>query len=270
WFIAGNTSGLAGTITGFAQGDTIELNGIAVTGSSYAGGVLTLTEASGSATLDLPGSFTTNQFVVTNVAAGADVSLACFRADTRIRTMRGEVPVEQLLVGDQVEVLLGGPPAPIVWVGHRTVDCKRHPVPQRVWTVRVCAGTFGPGLPLRDLFLSPDHAILIEGVLIPIKQLINGHSIVQVPVDEVTWYHVELAQHDVLLAEGLPAESYLDTGNRGSFSNGGVPERLYPDFCECVREAHGCAPLIMTGPRVAVVRHRVGVRAPAADTSVAA
>jgi T5SS/PEP-CTERM-associated repeat protein len=76
WFVAGNTSGLAGTISGFARGDTIEITGITATGSSYANGILTLTEASGAATLDLLGSFTPSEFVVTNVSGGVEVSIA--------------------------------------------------------------------------------------------------------------------------------------------------------------------------------------------------
>jgi hypothetical protein len=47
--------------------------------------------------------------------------------------------------------------------------------------------------------------------------LINGQTIRQVEAAEVTWFHVELASHDILLANGLAAESYLDTGNRSAF-----------------------------------------------------
>jgi len=49
-------------------------------------------------------------------------------------------------------------------------------------------------------------------------------------MDEVTYYHVELDDHDLLLAEGLPVESYLDTGDRSNFENGGGPIALHPDF----------------------------------------
>ena len=260
WFVAGNTSGLAGTISGFAAGDTIEITGITATGSNYAGGVLTLTEASGSAILDLPGNFTTNQFVVTNVAGGAEVSLACFRSGTRIRTERGEVVVEQLLIGDRVDALLGGVPAPIVWIGHRIVDCRNHPDPKQVWPVLIRAGAFGLGLPCRDLFLSPDHAVFVDDVLIPVKHLINGKTIDQVSMDEVTYYHVELPQHDVLLAEGLPAESYLDTNDRSDFANGGGPITLYPNFSVRMWEAMGCAPLVLTGPILEAARRRMNAR----------
>jgi len=267
--LAGGASGLAGTITGFAQGDTIEITGITVTGSNYAGGVLTLDQASGSATLDLTGSFATSDYRVTNVTGGAEVTLACFRAGTRIRTPRGEIEVQDLAVGDRVDTVLGDGPPPIIWIGHRHVDCTRHPRPKQVWPVRISAGAFSPHQPRRDLYLSPDHAIHIGEVLIPIKHLINGTSIAQVPVNKVTYYHIELSRHDVLLAEGMPAESYLDTGDRSNLENGDGMMRLFPDFSTrattvcALWEAMGCAPLVVHGPELDAVRKRVSVRAPA-------
>ena len=73
--------------------------------------------------------------------------------------------------------------------------------------MRVAAGAFGPGRPHSDLWLSPDHAVYVEEVLIPVRYLVNGTTITQVPVERVTYHHLELAEHNVLLAEGLPAES---------------------------------------------------------------
>jgi hypothetical protein len=75
-------------------------------------------------------------------------------------------------------------------------------------------------MPHTDLFLSPDHAVHVGSVLVPVRYLINGATIVQVPTDRVDYFHIELPRHEVLLAEGLPVESYLDTGNRGGFANG--------------------------------------------------
>jgi hypothetical protein len=267
WFIAGDTSSLAGTIGGFAPGDTIEVTGITVTGSSYAGGVLTLDETSGSTTLHILGGFDTSNFLVTNVSDGADISVECFCTGTRILTPRGEVAVEELCIGDRVETVAGEGSAPITWIGRRTVDCAGHPEPQRVWPVRVGAGAFAAGVPCRDLFLSPDHAVYANEVLIPVKHLVNGSSIVQVPMDKVSYYHVELAQHDVLWAEGLPTESYLDISDRSNFANGGETMRLFPDFSSHVHdvglfwEAYGFAPLVVTGPVLEAVRRHVNVRA---------
>ena len=122
---------------------------------------------------------------------------------------------------------------PITWIGFRSIEAARHPDPARIWPVRIRAGAFGAGMPHTDLFLSPDHAVHVGNVLVPAGYLINGTTIVQVPADRVDYYHVELPRHDVLLAEGLAVESYLDTGNRDGFANaggdlaagGGMPER---------------------------------------------
>jgi Ca2+-binding RTX toxin-like protein len=157
------------------------------------------------------------------------LSAACYRAGTRILTINGEVAVENLAIGDHV-VIASGEVRPVNWIGHRRVNCARHPDPGLVWPVLVRAGAFGEGQPHRDLFLSPDHAVLVEDVLIPIKHLINGTTIDQTPMDEVVYYHVELPRHEVLFAEGLTAESYLDTGNRAMFVNGGGALNLYPAF----------------------------------------
>ena len=151
--------------------------------------------------------------------------VACFAEGTRILTGRGEVAVDALRVGATVPTLSGATRT-VRWIGHRRIDCRRHPRPAEVWPVRVSAHAFGVRRPRRDLLLSPDHAVLTSGVLIPIRYLVNGASVAQEKVDTVTYWHVELDRHDVLLAEGLAAESYLDTGNRSAFANGGAAARL--------------------------------------------
>ena len=228
WSISGNTSGLAGAISGFAQGDTIMLTGVTETTSSFSGGILKLDETVGSATLDLPGTFiSASNFHVAPIPGGTEVTVACFAAGTRILTTSGEMAVETLVPGDLL-MTRSGELLPARWIGHRHLDCRRHPKPDDVWPVCVRVGAFGANIPNRDLLLSPDHAVFVDDVLIPIRYLINGASIVQEQVERVTYYHVELAQHDVILAEGLPCESYLDTGNRSAFANDGDEVMLHP------------------------------------------
>ncbi len=202
---------------------------------------------------------------IQNLNVVASDTVICFAEGTRIATSKGLVAVEDLREGDEVEVLLRSGTRPIIWVGHRQVDCRRHPEPTKVWPVRVKAGAFGPKMPARDLYLSPDHAVYVENVLIPIKHLINGGSVAQVQTDQVTYYHVELAAHDVLLAEGLPAESYLEAGDRSNFSNAGGVMRLFPDFSGTQTspmfwEAFGCAPLRIVGTEVEAVRQKLAKR----------
>jgi hypothetical protein len=146
------------------------------------------------------------QFVVT--------SAACFAAGTRILTAAGEIPVERLLASDALPALIGNHVAPVRWLGRTRIDCRRHPRPEGVWPVQIHPGAFGPGRPARPLRLSPDHAVYAGDALVPVRHLINGVTIVQQPVDAIDYWHVELPAHAVLLAEGLPVESYLDTGNR--------------------------------------------------------
>ena len=98
-------------------------------------------------------------------------------------------------------------------------------------------------------------------VLIPIRHLINGATIVQVPVDEVTYHHVELEAHDLLLAEGLAAESWLENGDRDSFDNGGGGVAAHPVFGAWRWEARGCAPLVVAGPELRAARARLAALA---------
>jgi hypothetical protein len=188
----------------------------------------------------------------------ADV-MPCFHAGTRIATPAGGVAVETLRVGDLVSTASGGV-RPIVWVGSRRVCCTRHPRPDLVHPVRVAAGAFGPRLPTRDLLLSPDHAVFADGVLIPVKRLVNGATVAVDPRASVEYFHIELDRHDIVLAEGLPTESYLDTGDRDRFE-GGACVALHPDFSSRVWEAEGCAPLKIVGPEVDRVRDTLVRRA---------
>ena len=157
-----------------------------------------------------------------SIASGAGnvvSSIVCFAEGTLIRTPRGDVPIESLQVGGSV-LTAAGEAREIKWLSSRTVDCRRHPQPVSALPIRIAAGAFGPGAPESDLFVSPGHAIcvsVVDEVLIPASSLINGATIVQVDVEEVTYWHVELESHDIILANGLPTESYIDVGNRGFF-----------------------------------------------------
>jgi len=198
------------------------------------------------------------------------VTLACFAAGTGIATTRGRVAVERLTPGTRVR-LAGGGSAPIVWIGQRRIDCARHKRPERVLPIRIRAHAFAPNIPCRDLLLSPDHAVLADGHLVPAGELVNGVSILRENRGSVLYYHVELPTHGVLRAEGLAVESYLDTGNRDAFAN--VAQRPAPrgDAAPAAwhREAHACAPLLCHGPALDALRTRLTKRANAACAKVA-
>ena len=266
--------GIVNAIAGFAHGDTIELAGVP---AIYDDPTLTYSSATGE--LQIPrvagfeidyvfqGTYAQDQFQATTDASGdLLLSLACFAAGTRIATERGEIPVQALVPGDRVLTARrrGAPSSPVRWIGHRRLDLRAHPDPAAVRPIRIQAGAFGAARPVRDLWLSPDHAVLVGGALIPVRYLVNGATIApDGDVDAVTYFHVELARHDVLLADGLPAESFLDTGNRGAFANGGPVVQLHPDFSREVWQARGCAPLVLEGPRLSRARRRLLARASA-------
>lgn len=188
-------------------------------------------------------------------------SIACFATGTPIMTEAGEVPVEHLTVGARLPTLCGGQLADVIWIGKRMMDCRRHPRPEAVWPVRIKRHAFGRNLPRCDVLLSPDHAVLAEDVLIPIQYLINGTTIVQEKVDRIGYWHIELDRHDVVLAAGLPAESFLDTGNRSVFNNGGVVIDAHPEFSRWIWDGEGCAPLVIAGDPVDRVRAMLEARA---------
>ncbi len=179
----------------------------------------------------------------------ANSTPVCFCAGTRILTARGEVAVEDLRVGDMA-VTASGQHRPIRWIGHRSLDLRRHPRPETVRPVRIAAHALGPDKPARDLCVSPGHALcldLLGEVLIPALALVNGATITQVEAESVTYWHVELDSHDLLVAEGQPAESYLDMGNRTFFAESAIvglaaapdaeaADRTHADFC---RSFHG-------------------------------
>ena len=224
-------------------------------------GLLTVSDGGQTYTQQLAGTYADANFLLTEdtgggtlvtlqsgSGGGSQVPAPCYRSGTRILTDRAEVPVEDLRIGDLVQTVLGEALTPIIWIGRRELDCVRHSQPRKVWPVRISAGAFGPGRPGKELFLSPDHAVYVNNVLIPIRHLINATTIAQLPMNRVAYYHVELPQHDVVLAEGLPAESFLDMKDGSNYANRPGPVRLYPDFSARMWEAFGCAPLIVTGP----------------------
>jgi subtilisin family serine protease len=194
----------------------------------------------------------------------ATAGVPCFAEGTRLLTRRGEVAVEALQPGDEAVTLLGGPLVPIAWIGRRRMACAAMAHPADAWPLRVRADAFAPGQPHTDVFLSPDHAVFADGVLVPVRYLENGSTIARLPRDEVTYFHVELARHDVLLAQGLPAESYLDTGNRGDFEGIAAPADA-PRQRLALRtwRQRACAPLCLHGPALSRLRARLAARAAA-------
>ncbi len=121
-----------------------------------------------------------------------------------IRTPDGEQPVEKLRRGKQVITLVDGEEVTqtVRWLGHRRIDLTAHPRPETVAPIRIERDAFADNVPHRDLLVSPDHAIFVDGMLICAKQLVNGTTIRQErDWTAVDYFHIELDQHAILLAE---------------------------------------------------------------------
>jgi len=153
----------------------------------------------------------------------------CFTAGTLIRTPTGEVAVESLKRGDRI-LTQDGRIATVDWLGIQTISI-RFADKLRVLPIRIRAGAIAENVPSRDLRISPDHAILVEGALIQAGALVNGTSIVRetnVP-KSFTYYHVEVEDHSLILAENTPAETFVDNVDRLGFDNWAEHEALYPN-----------------------------------------
>ena len=149
-------------------------------------------------------------------------------ADTRIGVPIGEVVVQDLKIGDLV-LTYGGRAAPVRWIGRQTVS--RRFINELQLPIRIRKGALGDDVPSRDLVVSPSHALLVDGVLIEAGALVNGSSIVReqdVPAT-FTYYHVEVGDHSLVLAESTPAETFIDNVDRANFDNWREYQELYPE-----------------------------------------
>ena len=174
------------------------------------------------------------QFILidsTNPSDQTDLNLIhtnapCFCAGTLILTNHGEVAVEDLVIGDSV-ITIGGTSAAIRWIGRRAI-ATRFMDPLKAMPIRIKAGALSESTPARDLRLSPDHAVLTGGILAQAGALVNGSSIVReiAAPETFTYYHIELADHSLILAEGAAVETFVDNTDRMGFDNWAEYEAL--------------------------------------------
>lgn len=200
-----------------------------------------------------------NPFVDAIVTADTPIN-PCFTAGTLILTTRGEVAVEDLAEGDKI-ISPDGAEERIIWIGRRELDLTTALRPDVLRPVIIEPGALADGVPCRRLRLSPDHALYLDGVLVPAKALVNWNSIRQDhAAASVTYYHIELPSHGALFAEGAAVESFLDTGHRGIFDN--VPEHIIalPAAMQERREVESFAPLCTGGAELETIRARIAGR----------
>jgi len=268
--VSGNT-----VINDYGSGATMVVNDTTTTASITGNTIYGPTQLTGGSG---PANVSDNQPLPIGDAPPLDTSppylpvapLPCFVAGTRILTPEGNMPVESLRVGQEIVAIRSGERVSrrVKWIGSCNLNLAAHPTPELACPVRIRRGAFADGVPGRDLFLSPDHAVFVDGMLIPARLLVNGGTILQeVTNRRVRYYHVELDAHSVILAEGLPCESYLDTGNRAAFAAGDAPTAdplvLHPVFIAptVLRwRTDACAPLAISEAEVGPVWRRLADR----------
>ena len=193
-----------------------------------------------------------------NDLSGIDVS-PCYLAGTAILTDRGERKVETLKIGDRV-VTLSGQARPIQWIGTRSFAAAAAAGNRDVIPIRIRPGALADDVPRRDLFVSPTHALYLDHVLVAADLLVNEATILRCPeIDPIRYFHIELETHDILLAEGAPAESFIDCDSRAMFHNAADFAARYP-AAATARWAF-CAPRVDFGPALATIRQTIARRA---------
>ena len=207
----------------FQVGDTIQINGefsVEFVGH-VSGGIVVLRNG--------------DYFLYSNsekaLGATLEVSVTafpvCFLEGTHIATPDGDRAVETLAIGDLVTTA-DGATRPVRWIGRQTVVAV-FADPLHAYPIRIARGALGDGLPVRDLFVSPDHALHVDGLLVQAGALVNGTTITRAPAPapRFTYFHVELEDHALVLAEGVPAETFVDHVTRRRFDNFAEFEALY-------------------------------------------
>ena len=170
--------------------------------------------------------------------------VSCFLSGTPVCTPEGECRIEELKIGDPV-VTLSGESKPIKWIGRQRFKKSSECWPKDFEPIRIGRFALDERTPHRDLYVSPNHAIYIDGVLIPAKYLVNGLNIAQcapVGADIIEYLHIELFAHDVIYAEGATAETFSSArAARDQFDNFYEYYRLYANEDETAHPP--CAPL---------------------------
>lgn len=185
----------------------------------------------------------TNPNVNGTTYATQDANISCFALGTLIATSQGEVAVETLCAGDMV-LTADGPAVEVRWIGRQTV-VKRF-AGEKAQLVRIASGALGNH---SELFVTGDHGMVLDGYVVNASALVNGGSIDWVPLSETperfTVYHVETEAHEVILANGAPAETFVDYATRRTFDNYAEYRALYPEDRSIPEQA---------GPRVSSAR----------------
>ena len=161
----------------------------------------------------------------------SDGPLICFLTGTLITTAAGDIPVEDLKIGDLLPTH-SGQIVPIKWIGTQEKDGPLND--KSDYPICFKAGSLGNGLPKRDLWVSGKHAVYINGNLVVANLLPNGITIIQQQAaGPIKLFNIDLGEHHCIFAEGTIAESYRECLNRDLFDNAQEFTELYPEHQPC-------------------------------------
>jgi hypothetical protein len=208
--------------------------------------------------------------VMTTNADGRDewigidnIVVACFVRGTLIRTPYGDIPVETLSIGDQVFTVDGGMRA-IKWIGRRAFSARFLSKSSSAAPVLIRANALGDGVPYRDLWVSPEHALYVDGVLVPAINLVNGRTILRdIEGEAVEYFHIELESQGIVLANGAPAETYVNHNNRQMFANWQEYVALYGEDAPAISasgEFERVYECVTAGPRLDAITAEIAAR----------
>lgn len=190
----------------------------------------------------------------------------CFLKGTRILTTQGERPFEDLQIGEMV-LTVSGEAKPIKWIGRMRFERDgKVSWDDEVAPVRIARGAFNGESPHSDLYVSCRHRIFINGYLIPVFDLINGSSIITLSsteADVLEYLHIELEGHDVILANGAPAETLEGNADRVDFDNFNEYVALYG--ATLTKQTLYAPVAARNGRRQALQSHLRGMFAPICD-----
>jgi Hint domain len=153
----------------------------------------------------------------------------CLLKGTRVLTPRGEIPIEDLKIGDLVRTMRGD--LAVKWIGRNTFRRSGASWHKSVMPIRISRFAIDDNTPHTDLYLSPGHALFIDGFLMEVRDLVNGTTIapaVPQDVETLEYFQIVLNTHEVIWAEGVAAET-KGGGNLDLFTNFFEYERLYPN-----------------------------------------
>ena len=237
------------TIVGFDNGDRIQLSDLTTYSITQSGDDVLVTTTSG--------SILVRDATVQQVASRIEV--ACLVRGTLVRTPHGEVAVESIAIGDAVTTV-DGRTARVKWIGQRAYSRSFLEANDKIRPVLIGAGALGAHGPDRDLMVSPEHAVLIDTVLVPAGLLVNDAGIRRTRgLDRVDYFHLEFDEPQVIITNGAATESYVEQGNRRMFSNHAEYSALYGEADETAPRLRRFT-LVDGGPALDKIRDRLNGR----------